>query len=175
MLNVKIVTEIIQHKRSKKLPLIEAKNLTLGYGPHVIAKNITFSVNTGDYLCILGENGSGKSTLMKTLLGLNEVLDGSFEFGDGLKKNQIGYLPQQNQMQKDFPASVKEIIMSGFQNRFTFRPFYTIEEKREAKKIMEELLITPLASRCFRELSGGQQQRVLLARAMCAAKKSSSS
>ena len=116
------------------MPLIEVKNLTLGYGPHVVAEKISFTVNNGDYLCILGENGSGKSTLMKTLLGLNEVLDGTFEFGDGLKKNQIGYLPQQNEMQKDFPASVKEIVMSGFQNRFTFRPYYKKEEKLEAKK-----------------------------------------
>ncbi|MCR4689873.1 MAG: ABC transporter ATP-binding protein [Lachnospiraceae bacterium] len=147
---------------------ITAKDLALGYDGQVIIKDLNFSVCKGDYLCIVGENGSGKSTLMKTLLRLKEPLGGQILTGDGLKKNEIGYLPQQTVIQKDFPASVKEIVLSGCQGRCGLRPFYNKEEKELAKKNMERMGITHLADRCYRELSGGQQQRVLLARALCA-------
>ncbi|MCR5584285.1 MAG: metal ABC transporter ATP-binding protein [Lachnospiraceae bacterium] len=153
------------------MALITVRNLSLGYEGKAIVENLNFTVNAGDYLCVVGENGSGKSTLMKTLLTLRAPLAGSIEIGDGLKKNEIGYLPQQTMVQKDFPASVKEIVLSGCQARCGLRPFYNKEEKALAQENMERMGITNLADRCYRELSGGQQQRVLLARALCATRK----
>ena len=153
------------------MALLTVKNLSLGYDSRVIAENLNFSVYAGDYLCIVGENGSGKTTLMKTLLHLQEPLGGEILTGDGLKKNEIGYLPQQTVVQKDFPASVREIVLSGCQGRCGLRPFYNGEEKQLAQNNMERMGIADLARRCYRELSGGQQQRVLLARALCATRK----
>ena len=150
---------------------LSIENLSLGYDGHVILSDVNFSVNAGDYLCIVGENGSGKSTMMKTILGLQKPLDGAIRFGDGLKANEIGYLPQQTAAQKDFPATVWEIVLSGCQARAGLRPFYSKAEKRMAKENMEKMGITQFAGRCYRELSGGQQQRVLLARALCATRK----
>ncbi len=153
------------------MALLTIQNLTLGYDSQAIVENLNFSVNTGDYLCIVGENGSGKSTLMRTLLHLQAPMSGEIRMGDGLKKNEIGYLPQQTIVQKDFPASVREIVRSGCLARCGLRPFYNAEEKRLAEESMERMGITGLANRCYRELSGGQQQRVLLARALCATQK----
>ncbi len=147
---------------------ITVTGLSLGYDSQVIVKDLNFSVSKGDYLCIVGENGSGKTTLIKTLLHLKEPLSGQIVYGDGFKKNEIGYLPQQTVIQKDFPASVREIVLSGCQGRCGLRPFYNREEKKLAEDNMERMGITGLAGRCYRELSGGQQQRVLLARALCA-------
>ena len=153
------------------MALLEVRDLALGYDSQAILENISFQVNSGDYLCIVGENGSGKTTLMKTLLQLQEPLSGEILRGDGLQKNEIGYLPQQTVVQKDFPASVREIVLSGCQNRMGFRPFYRKEEKALAEENMQRMDILTLADRCYRELSGGQQQRVLLARALCATRK----
>lgn len=153
------------------MALLTVQNLSLGYDSHLLAEDLNFAVNAGDYLCIVGENGSGKSTLMKTLLHLQEPVSGQIIMGDGLKKNEIGYLPQQTVVQKDFPAFVKEIVLSGCQARCGWRPFYSKAEKRLAAENMERMGITDLADRCYRELSGGQQQRVLLARAVCATRK----
>ncbi len=150
------------------MALLTVRDLKLGYDGHVIAEGIGFTVNAGDYLCIVGENGSGKTTLMKTLLHLKDPIGGQILIGDGLKKSEIGYLPQQTVVQKDFPASVKEIVLSGCQGRCGIRPFYSKEEKQLAEENMRRMGITELAGRCYRELSGGQQQRVLLARALCA-------
>lgn len=150
---------------------IICQNLAIGYDGKAILKDINFSINEGDYLCIIGENGSGKSTLMRTLLHLQQPVSGTILLGDGLQSNEIGYLPQQTAVQKDFPASVREIILSGCQNRCGLRPFYNRAEKRQAAEMMEKLQITHLSNRCYRELSGGQQRRVLLARALCATKK----
>ena len=152
------------------MTLITVKNLALGYDSHVIAEGLNFFVNAGDYLCVVGENGSGKTTLIKTLLNLTRPLAGEIFRENGLKANEIGYLPQQTSLNRDFPASCKEIVLSGFQGRAGFRPFYTKEEKQKALDTMERLNIQNLASRPFKELSGGQQQRVLLARALCAAR-----
>lgn len=153
------------------MALITVSNVSLGYEGKAIVSDLNFEVNQGDYLCIVGENGSGKSTLMKTLLGQKHVVAGKIEFGDGLKQNEIGYLPQQTEVQKDFPASVKEIVYSGCLNGCGLRPFYSKAQKKRAAEIMDRLNITDLAGSCYRELSGGQQQRVLLARALCATKK----
>lgn len=150
---------------------IICQNLKLGYDGKVLVKNLTFSINKGDYLCIVGENGSGKTTLMRTLLHLQQPVEGAVLLGDGLSKNEIGYLPQQTQIQKDFPATVREIVLSGCQGRCGARPFYSKEEKELANEMMEKVGIMHLAKRCYRELSGGQQQRTLLARALCAARK----
>lgn len=150
---------------------IICKNLSLGYENKIIVKNLNFSVNKGDYLCIVGENGSGKSTLMKTLLSLQKPIFGTLEYADGLKHDELGYLPQQTSVQKDFPASVFEVVISGCQGRMGLRPFYTKKEKATALENMEKMNISDIKNRCYRELSGGQQQRVLLARALCAAKK----
>ena len=153
------------------MPLLTIRNLSFGYDSHAIISNLNFTVSAGDYLCIVGENGSGKTTLMKTLLHLREPLSGEIIAGDGLKPNEIGYLPQQTIVQKDFPASVREIVMSGFQGRIGLRPFYNKAEKQLAEENMARMGITRLADSCYRELSGGQQQRVLLARALCATRK----
>ena len=145
-------------------------DLTLGYEGHAVLSGLSFSVRAGDYLCIVGENGSGKSTLMKTILGLQKPLGGTIEWGDGLKDNEIGYLPQQTIVQRDFPATVWEIVLSGCQGRC--RHFwYTREDKELARQNMEKMGITSFEKRCYRQLSGGQQQRVLLARALCATQK----
>ena len=153
------------------MALLTVTGLSLGYDSHAILENLSFTVNQGDYLCIVGENGSGKTTLMKTLLGLQEPVSGSIEIGDDLKRNEIGYLPQQTVVQRDFPASVREIVLSGCQGRCGMRPFYSKEEKKLAQENMERMEISDLADKCYRELSGGQQQRVLLARALCATRK----
>ncbi|MCR5399727.1 MAG: metal ABC transporter ATP-binding protein [Lachnospiraceae bacterium] len=147
---------------------IEAKELSVGYDGIAVEKNIDFSIKKGDYLCIVGENGSGKTTLMKTLLGLTEPVSGQVLFGDGLARNEIGYLPQQTEVQRDFPATVKEIVLSGCEATCGMRPFYNKEEKALAEANMKKMGISDLALRSYKDLSGGQQQRVLLARALCA-------
>ena len=147
------------------------ENLTLGYNSNIVLENVSFSVEKGDYLCIIGENGSGKTTLMKTILRLQKPLEGQISTGDGVLPDEIGYLPQQTQVQRDFPASVWEIVLSGCQSRCGRRPFYNKEEKQLAHEAMKRMEIETLSKRCYRELSGGQQQRVLLARALCAAQK----
>lgn len=153
------------------MPQLSCKNLSLGYDGKVIVSNLSFEVNAGDYLCIVGENGAGKSTLMKALLKLISPMSGEIIKGDGLASNEIGYLPQQTAVQKDFPASVREVVRSGCLNRTGLRPFYSYEEKQMAEDNMAKLGITELAKRCYRELSGGQKQRALLARALCATEK----
>ena len=150
---------------------ISCKKLSVGYGSNVLVKNLSFNVNKGDYLYILGDNGSGKTTLMQTLLHLIKPISGTITTGDGLLSDEIGYLPQQTEAQKDFPASVREIVLSGNQSRCGKRPFYNKEEKQLAKDNMKKMGIYELRKRCYRELSGGQQQRVLLARALCATQK----
>ena len=150
---------------------ITCENLKLGYGAAILVDGLSFTVEKGDYLCIVGENGAGKSTLLRTILGLQEPLAGKITFCGGLKQNEIGYLPQQTFVQRDFPASVWEVVLSGCQGRCGLRPFYNKEEKQIALRAMEQLEITPLARTCYRDLSGGQQQRVLLARALCASDK----
>jgi len=150
---------------------ITCDNITLRYESLIVQEHLSFTVEQGDYLCIVGENGSGKSTLMKCLLGLKAVDSGTLTFGDGLKRNEIGYLPQQSQIQRSFPASVREVVLSGCLNGHTIHPFYTKADKARAEEQMSCMNITQLADRSYRELSGGQQQRVLLARALCATKK----
>ena len=150
---------------------LNCRNLTLGYEGTALVKDLNFEVNRGDYLCIIGENGAGKSTLMRTILRLQKPMAGEITFGDGVLENEIGYLPQQTVVQRDFPASVQEVVLSGCQGRLGKRPFYSREDKKRAAENMERLGISDLAKRCYRELSGGQQQRVLLARALCATRK----
>ena len=150
---------------------IICNNIVLGYENHIVSQNISFSVARGEYLCIVGENGAGKSTLMKAILGLHPPVSGQLSFGDGLKQNEIGYLPQQTSLQRDFPASVQEVVLSGCLNRCGLRPFYNRAERELSRIRMERLGVLPLRNRCYRELSGGQQQRVLLARALCATRR----
>ena len=153
------------------MALLEVNDLSLGYDGKAIAEHLNFKVDAGSYLCIVGENGSGKTTLMKTLLHLQKPLSGTINYGDGLKPDEIGYLPQQTEVQRDFPASVYEIVISGCQSRLGRRAFYGKEEKKLAAEAMRRMAIEDLKDRCYRDLSGGQQQRVLLARALCAARK----
>ena len=150
---------------------LACRDLTLGYDGKTVASEISFTVEEMDYLCIVGENGSGKSTLMKTILGLMPPISGRISMEEGLTQNEIGYLPQQTTIQKDFPASVKEVVLSGCLSRCGLRPYYTAAEKQMAEDNIEKMGITAIAKRCYRELSGGQQQRALLARALCAARK----
>ena len=153
------------------MPQIVCENLSLGYGGKTVIQNLNFSVNAGDYFCVIGENGSGKSTLIKTILNLLPPVSGTIKFSKELTRKQIGYLPQQMDFQRDFPASVSEIVLSGCQNKCAFRPFYSKNEKKLADNAMIKMNISSLKNYCYRELSGGQQQRVLLARALCAAEK----
>ena len=150
---------------------IRCENTSLAYEGNEVVKGLDFTVKSGDYLCILGENGSGKSTLISALLGLKSVNSGSISFEGGIKRGEIGYLPQQTVVQRDFPASVREIVLSGCLAKCGLRPFFSKSQKERAAAAMEKLGITELAGKCYRELSGGQQQRVLLARALCAADK----
>ena len=154
-----------------KLAQLKCENLKLGYNSNIVIDDLSFYVNKGDYLCIVGENGSGKTTLMKTLLRLLKPLSGTITTGDGLLFDEIGYLPQQTDVQRDFPASVKEIVLSGCQSRCGRRPFYNKAEKQLVTESLETMGISHLAKKCYKELSGGQQQRVLLARALCATQK----
>ncbi len=156
---------------SEQENLISVDDLTLSYENMTVIRNMSFRVNNGDYLCIVGENGSGKSTLIKALLSLKKPVGGSITFSGGLRRNEIGYLPQQTGAQQDFPASVWEVVLSGCLNSRGIRPFYSDRERKMAAQNMERLGITHLKKRSYRELSGGQQQRVLLARALCATKK----
>lgn len=152
------------------MSLITIENATIGYEGRAVFSSLSLKIQDGDYVCIVGENGSGKTTLMKTLLGLLPPINGVVSFGSGLLQNEIGYLPQQSVMQKDFPASVGEVVMSGCLNK-KHTLFYSREQRAEAKKNMELTGIYDLYKKCFRELSGGQKQRVMLARALCATHK----
>jgi len=153
------------------MPQLTCRDLTLGYDGKTVVSGLSFTVDAGDYLCIVGENGSGKSTLMKTILKLRSPMSGRILTGDGLLRGEIGYLPQQTVVQKDFPASVMEVVLSGCLNRCGMRPAYNKAEKQMAEENLARLGISELSKRCYRELSGGQQQRVLLARALCATRK----
>lgn len=153
------------------MALLEIRDLAVGYDGQRVLDHLNFRVEEGDYLCIVGENGSGKSTLMKTLLRLQEPLEGEIVYGDGLRANEIGYLPQQTVIQKDFPASIREVVLSGLQGGKGFRPFYSKKDKETAENNMKRMGILEISDRCYRDLSGGQQQRVLLARALCATQK----
>ncbi|MCR5347604.1 MAG: ABC transporter ATP-binding protein [Fretibacterium sp.] len=147
------------------------RDLSLGYGGGVFISGLNLEVSAGDYLCVIGENGSGKSTLLKTMLGLVPAVRGTVAMGDGIRPREVGYLPQQTAAQRDFPASVREVVLSGCQGRCGLRPFYNGSEKRLAADAMRKMGVGSLAGKCYRELSGGQQQRVLFARALCAAQK----
>ena len=125
-------------------PLIQCQDLALGYETGLAVRHLTFTVNSGDYLCLVGENGSGKSTLVKGLLGLLPPVSGSIRFF-GLSPREIGYLPQQTPVQKDFPASVEEVVLSGCLGRRGFFPFYTKGDKARAAENMERLGIAELA------------------------------
>ena len=150
------------------MALIKCEDVSIGYEGQTVVRDLNFQIDSGDYLCIVGENGSGKSTLVKSLLGLKAVESGRILFGGGLRQQEIGYLPQQTDIQKDFPASVYEVVLSGRLNSRGLKPFYSREDKQQA---YEKLGIRDLSRQCFRDLSGGQRQRVLLARALCATKK----
>lgn len=151
------------------MPQLYCRDLTLGYGGRHVVEGLNFEVNDGDYLAVVGENGSGKSTLMKAILHLHAPISGTLSFGEGLDRRSIGYLPQQTELQRDFPASVFEVVLSGALARRGIRPFYRREDKVRALSYMEKLDVLALKDRSYRELSGGQQQRVLLARALTAA------
>lgn len=153
------------------MALITCRDVSLAYDGRVVESDVSFTVPQGDYLCIVGENGSGKSTLMKALLGLLKPVGGSIEFGDGLRQTEIGYLPQQTQVQRDFPASCFEVVLSGRLNCRIGRFFFSRADRKAAMEALAALGIADMAKRCYHDLSGGQQQRVLLARAICATQK----
>lgn len=153
------------------MALLSCKNLSFAYEGDTVLRGVDFSVNAGDYLCVVGENGSGKSTLIKGILGLKPPSAGEIVLGEGLTRAQIGYLPQQTAAQKDFPASVTEVVLSGRLNGLGRRPFYSAADRRAALENLERMGVAELSRKCYQELSGGQQQRVLLARALCAAKR----
>jgi len=149
--------------------LIKGQDVSFGYDGHIVVKDLNFTVDSGDFLCIAGENGSGKTTLLKGLLRLINPMEGTLNFSDELKQTGTGYLSQEAIAKKDFPAGVFEIVLSGYIGKMKLRPFYTTAEKNSAEENLKRLGITELKNYCFRELSGGQQRRVLLARSLCAA------
>ena len=153
------------------MAILECKDLCFAYEGKRVLEGVNFSLNAWDYLCVVGENGSGKSTLIKGLLGLKAPEQGSITLSDGLKATEIGYLPQQTQVQRDFPASVYEVVLSGCLNSLGGRLFYSKELKQRAMENMERMGIEEIKDESYQNLSGGQQQRVLLARALCATKK----
>ncbi len=151
--------------------ILKCENVSLAYDGITVAENIDFTVNEGDYICVLGENGSGKTTLIKALLGLKKVSSGNIIYGDGVDAKNIGYLPQKQSFSTDFPANIREIVRTGFLGKRGFRPFYSAMERQRAEELMETLGVMQFAKRSFSELSGGQQKRVLLARALCSTEK----
>lgn len=151
--------------------ILRCENVSLSYDGNIVADNINFTVNDGDYLCILGENGSGKTTLINAVMGTKKVHGGKISYGDGVGAGKIGYLPQKESSNADFPASVKEIVRTGFCGKRGFRFFYSAKEKERADMLMKKLSLEEFSKRSFSELSGGQQKRVLLARALCSAEK----
>ena len=150
------------------MALITVKNVTITYEGLVAAENVSFHIDRGDYLAIVGENGSGKSSIMKAVLGLVRPRGGSIVYGDGLTRTAIGYLPQQTQAQRDFPASVEEVVQSGCVGRMRGRLLFNQGDKARVRRAMERLDIWSMRKKAYRNLSGGQQQRALLARALCA-------
>ena len=153
------------------MSLLSFENLSIGYENTPVLENLSFAIEKGDYVAIIGENGAGKSTLLKTMLGLIMPIKGQIVFDKEVKKTEIGYLPQQTLAQRDFPASVWEVVISGCLAKNGLRPFYTKQDKALAEANIEKMGLTDLKNRCYRELSGGQQQRVLLARALCSSNK----
>ncbi|MBQ8862476.1 MAG: ABC transporter ATP-binding protein [Clostridia bacterium] len=149
--------------------ILKCENVALSYDGRTVAENIDFQINEGDYLCILGENGSGKTTLVSALLGLKKAAGGKIIYGNGVKAENIGYLPQKQRAGEDFPACVREIVRTGFLGKRGFRFYYSKAERERAEEVMQKLGISGFAKRSFSELSGGQQKRVLLARALCSA------
>ena len=150
--------------------LIVCRDASLGYEGQSVLAHLDLTIRAGDYLCIVGDNGSGKSTLLKSMLGLLRPLSGEIRLDESLRRGAIGYLPQQTRAQKDFPATVSEVVLSGFLSARGWKFFYTPAQKSQALQHMGKLGILELKDKCYRELSGGQQQRVLLARALCAAR-----
>lgn len=150
------------------MALITLENVTIAFEGVVAVQDVNLTIERGDYLVIVGENGSGKSTLIRAILGLVRPQKGRVVYGDGLRRNQIGYLPQQTESQRDFPASVEEVVLSGCVNRMGRRPFYSSAQRRLAEEKMHLLDVERFRKKSYRTLSGGQQQRVLLARALCA-------
>lgn len=154
----------------QKQTILRCENVSFSYDGSPVVSGLDFTVREGEYLCIIGENGSGKSTLVRGLLGLKQPSSGRIVFEGGLRLQDIGYLPQQTAVQRDFPASVREVVLSGCQSSGRSL-FYTGAQKQAARDAMKRLDILELQNRCYRELSGGQQQRVLLARALCSARR----
>lgn len=153
------------------MELLKCTNLTVRYDDRTVIEDLSFSIGYGDYLCIVGDNGAGKSTLIKCMLGLKQISGGELVFADDVKRNQIGYVSQNLEVNNDFPASVKEIILSGCLNRHGISPFYSKDEKARADEVLNKLGLADMADLCFANLSGGQKKRVLLARALMASEK----
>jgi len=151
--------------------VLTCESLCLGYENREVLHGLSFALREGECLTVLGENGTGKSTLLQALLGLKKPNHGRVLYGGGLTRRQIGYLPQQSCLQKDFPAVAGEVVRSGFLNSMGLRARYSREQRERAREIMAQMGIAQLDRQCFRELSGGQQRRVLLARALCATQK----
>lgn len=150
---------------------LRCENISVGYEDGIVVSDVSFELNRGDYVCIVGENGAGKSSLLKGILGLARIQGGKLEYGDGMSRADVGYLPQQKDYQKNFPATVKEVVMSGFLNKMGLRPYYNRAEKAKAIEILSDFGMADYVRASFGSLSGGQKQRVLLARAMCATDK----
>lgn len=143
--------------------ILEVKNLKVSYNSHTAIENVSFKINQGEYIALVGENGSGKSTLIKAIMGLKKEDEGEVKFD--LDLSEVSYLAQTDLKGIDFPATSKEIIMTGCQKRGKL-PFYTKQDKENFKQVVQELKIEDLINKRIGDLSGGQKQRVLLARSL---------
>lgn len=151
--------------------MLTCQDTAFSYDGKVVVEHLNFQMNAGDYLCVVGENGAGKTTLIRGILGLIPCSSGRLFLDDSVAATEVGYLPQKTEVQRDFPASVFEVVLSGRLNKRGLKPFYSKADKQIAADKLKQLNIEDLKRKSFRELSGGQQQRVLLARALCAADK----
>lgn len=153
------------------MAILTAKKVKIGFGENVVIKDASFSLDEGDFACVVGTNGSGKSTLIKAILGLIKPMSGTIEYGEGLTQTTIGYLPQETRPDANFPATVEEIVLSGCLGHMKMRPFYCHKEHEHVRESLRTLGIDELAKASFMKLSGGQKQKVLLARSLSATKK----
>ena len=149
------------------MAILNVNNLVLGYEKQIVINNISFSVNKRDFILVIGSNGAGKSTLIKGILGIIKPISGNVDYEE-IKKNNVGYMPQEMKVDPNFPASVMEVVLSGLINKMGLRPFYNKKDKERANEALRILNIENLKNKKFSELSGGQRQKVLLARSLCA-------
>lgn len=149
--------------------LIEVKNLSAGYDGRTVLRDVNLNVYQRDFLGIIGPNGGGKTTLIKCILGLLKPTGGEVIFHSGRPENSqftMGYLPQYNTIDRKFPITVEEVILSGLSSKKTLISRFTAEHRAKAHEVIARMGLDGLEKRAIGALSGGQLQRALLGRAI---------